>query len=80
VLIFQWTEDRAVPSEQARRLANALKKAGVQHEVVWFEGAARSHGPACARSCTNVKFLNALFDCRLRRPRPLSGPQHRLVP
>jgi len=83
VLIFQWTEDRAVPSEQAERLANALKKAGVQHEVVWFEGRGHAlNGPGVREIVPRtVKFLNALFGLQApSTPASSQAPNTRLVP
>ena len=38
-LIFHGTKDRIVPLAQSERLAEALKKAGIEHELVVLEGA-----------------------------------------
>ena len=42
VLILHGTRDATVPMEQSRLLAEALKKAGVAHELILVEGAPHS--------------------------------------
>lgn len=42
ILILQGTADKTVPVEQSQSLADALKKAGVQHELIIIEGAPHS--------------------------------------
>lgn len=42
VLILHGTKDATVPVEQSQRMADALKKAGVEHELVLVEGAPHS--------------------------------------
>ena len=42
VLILHGTGDKTVPVEQSRLMAEALKKAGVEHDLILVEGAPHS--------------------------------------
>ena len=42
VLILHGTKDATVPVEQSQRMAEALKNAGVEHELILVEGAPHS--------------------------------------
>lgn len=63
VLIFQWRDDRAVPSSQAEMLARALEENGVRHELVWFEGKGHAlNGPGAGEIVPRtLRFLKPLF-------------------
>jgi dipeptidyl aminopeptidase/acylaminoacyl peptidase len=63
VILFQGLEDRVVPAEQSRRMAEALKARGV--EVAYHAFAGEGHGFRRAKTIATVLQAELAFLCRV---------------